>query len=365
MFENLEDVVLRFEEIENDLAQPGLDGRDVTRLSRERSSIEELVQVYQAYRILLQAKDESKAMLEEDDAEMRSLAKEELTRVTAEIERTEKKLILLTLPQDPNDAKNVILELRAGAGGDEAAIFVGDLLRMYTKYSDKLGWKMEMLSSTTSEKGGFKEVICGIEGLKVFSRMKFESGVHRVQRVPETEAQGRVHTSTVTVAILPEAEDVEVHINPADLEITTCRASGAGGQHVNKTDSAVRMVHIPTGLVVECQDERSQIKNKAKALKVLKARLLEKAQNEQHAEISANRRSQVGTGDRSERIRTYNFPQSRLTDHRINLTLYNLPDVMDGQIEGILDALGTHHQTELLKEQALQSMAGGYAKAYT
>lgn len=356
MFENLEDVARRFEELENALGQSDIDGKEVTRLSKERASIEELVTAYAQYKTLVQARDDSKAMLEEDDAEMRALAKEELTRVTGELEEMEKRLIYLTLPQDPNDAKNVILEIRAGAGGDEASIFAGDLLRMYSKYCDRRGWRAELLTSTESEKGGYKEVICSIEGDKVFSRMKFESGVHRVQRVPETEAMGRVHTSTVTVAILPEADEVEVNINPADLEITVCRASGAGGQHVNKTDSAVRMVHLPTGLVVECQDERSQQKNKAKALKVLKARLLDKAQSEQHAEISENRKAQVGTGDRSERIRTYNFPQSRLTDHRINLTLYNLPDVMEGSIDQILDALGTHHQQELLKQQSMQPM---------
>lgn len=362
MFENLEDVERRFEELENALGQPSIDGKEVTRLSKERANIAELVEAYGQYKVLVQARDDAKHMLDEDDAEMRAMAKEELTRVLIELEAKEKRLILLTLPQDPNDNKNVILEIRAGAGGDEASIFAGDVLRMYSKYCDKMGWKAEMLTSTVSEKGGFKEVICSIEGDRVFSRLKFESGVHRVQRVPETEAQGRVHTSTVTVAILAEADEVEVTIDPKDLEITVCRASGAGGQHVNKTDSAVRMVHLPTGIVVECQDERSQIKNKSKALKVMKARLLAKAQAEQAAEISENRRAQVGTGDRSERIRTYNFPQSRLTDHRINLTLYNLPDVMNGTIDQILDALGTHHQTELLKEQATQPLSMAYGR---
>jgi len=260
-------------------------------------------------------------------------------------------MTILMLPKDPNDQKNVMLEIRAGTGGEEAALFAGDLLRMYQRYATKAGWRTEILSSTTAERGGMKEVIVMIEGDRVYSRLKFESGVHRVQRVPETEAQGRIHTSACTVAILPEADEVEITIRPQDLDIMVCRSSGAGGQHVNTSDSAVRMVHIPTGIVVECQDERSQLKNKEKALKIMKARVLEKAQAEQHAEISATRKSLVGSGDRSERIRTYNFPQGRMTDHRINYTVYNLPEVINGDLDDVLDKLGTYHQAELLKEQ--------------
>ena len=263
----------------------------------------------------------------------------------------EKKLMLLSLPKDPNDQKNVILEIRAGTGGEEAALFASDLFRMYHRYSDRQGWRLELLSSTPSATGGFKEVICLIEGNAVFSRLKYESGVHRVQRVPATESQGRIHTSACTVAILPEADDIEIDINPVDLDITVCRASGAGGQHVNTTDSAVRIVHKPTGLVVECQDERSQHKNRDKAMKILKARLYERAEQEQADAISASRKSQVGSGDRSERIRTYNFPQGRLTDHRINLTLYRLDSVMEGDIGEVFDALIAYHQAELLKQE--------------
>jgi len=255
------------------------------------------------------------------------------------------------LPKDPNDSKNVILEVRAGTGGEEAALFAADLVRMYTRYAERQRWKVEVMSSTSADMGGFRECILMIEGQAVFSRMKFESGVHRVQRVPKTEAQGRVHTSACTVAILPEADDIEIEIRPEDLDITFCRASGAGGQHVNKTDSAVRMVHIPTGVVVECQDERSQHKNRDRALKIMKARLYERAAQEQHDKVSADRKSQVGSGDRSERIRTYNFPQGRMTDHRINLTLYSLSDIMEGDISKVLDALGLDHQTKLLNQQ--------------
>jgi peptide chain release factor 1 len=283
------------------------------------------------------------------------MAKEELDDVTAKLEASERELTILMLPKDPNDQKNVMLEIRAGTGGEEAALFAGDLLRMYTRYASKIGWRTEILSTTTAERGGIKEAIVMVEGDKVYSRLKFESGVHRVQRVPETEAQGRIHTSACTVAVLAEADEVEVNIRPQDLDITVCRSSGAGGQHVNTTDSAVRIVHIPTGVVVECQDERSQLKNKERALKILKARILEKAQADQHAEISATRKSLVGSGDRSERIRTYNFPQGRMTDHRINYTVYNLPEVINGELSDVLDKLGTFHQAELLKEQLEKS----------
>jgi peptide chain release factor 1 len=247
-----------------------------------------------------------------------------------------------------------MLEIRAGTGGDEAGIFAGDLYRMYLRYAGKVGWKTEVLSSTQSERGGFREIVVMVEGDKVYSRLKFESGVHRVQRVPETEAQGRIHTSACTVAVLPEADEVEVEVRPQDLEISVCRSSGAGGQSVNTADSAVRMVHKPSGIVVECQDERSQLKNKNRALKILTARLYEKAQREQSAEISATRKSLVGSGDRSERIRTYNFPQGRMTDHRINYTVYNLPEVINGDLDDVLDKLGTFHQAEMLKSEINQ-----------
>jgi peptide chain release factor 1 len=353
MFERLESIVERFRELDAELARPGLSGKELTTLSKERAEIEEIVVTFLHYKELQKRQSDAKAMLEESDEEMRELAKEEISELDKEIPEVENKLILLTLPRDPNDAKNVILEIRAGTGGEEAALFAADLARMYIRYAEKRGWRVEHMSSTEADMGGLKETIMLIEGNNVFSRLKFESGVHRVQRVPATEAMGRVHTSACTVAILPEADDIEININPADLDITVCRASGAGGQHVNKTDSAVRMVHIPTGIVVECQDERSQHKNRAKALKIMQARLYEKAEREQNEAISADRKSQVGSGDRSERIRTYNFPQSRLTDHRINLTMYNLPDIMEGDLDKVLDALGMDHQTKLLQQQGI------------
>ena len=352
MFDNLDGVERRFNGLEDALASGTLKGAEMTRLTKERASLEELVIVFRQFKKLKLERDEAKALIAaERDSEMLAMAKEELATLEAEIEATEKRLILLTLPKDPNDDKNVILEIRAGTGGDEASLFAADLYRMYTRYADRQRWRTEVLSSTVSSAGGFKEIICLIEGQAVFSRLKFEMGVHRVQRVPATENQGRIHTSACTVAILPEADDVEVDLNPADVEMTVCRSSGAGGQHVITTDSAVRLVHKPSGLVVECQDERSQHKNRDKAMKILKARLLEKAINDQQQEISANRRSQVGSGDRSERIRTYNFPQGRLTDHRINLTLYRLDSIMEGDIGEVLEALGTHHQTELLQQE--------------
>ncbi|MCX6110404.1 MAG: peptide chain release factor 1 [Proteobacteria bacterium] len=352
MFENLDGVERRFSSLEDSLSSGSLKGPELTRLTKERASLEPLITAYRQYKALLQERDEAKAMMAaESDDDMVAMAKEELSRIESDLEAIEKHLIVLSLPKDPNDEKNVLLEIRAGTGGDEAALFVADLFRMYTRYAERQRWKIEVLSSTPSGAGGFKEIICMIEGQAVFSRFKFESGVHRVQRVPATENQGRIHTSACTVAILPEAEDVEVNLNPADIEMTVCRSSGSGGQHVNTTDSAVRLVHKPSGLAVECQDERSQHKNREKAMKIMKAKLLEKAEQEQHAEISASRKSQVGSGDRSERIRTYNFPQGRLTDHRINLTLYRLDAIMEGDIGDVLDALGTHHTAELLKQE--------------
>jgi peptide chain release factor 1 len=351
MFENLESVERRLNEIDDALASGQLKAVDMTRLTKERASIEAIVSTYRQYKKFQGDRKDARDMLDSADPEMRSLAKDELEQLDQDLARLEQELIVLSLPQDPNDQKNVILEVRAGTGGEEAALFAADLFRMYCRFADRQGWRIEILSATESATGGFKEVICLIEGQAVFSRLKYESGVHRVQRVPATESQGRIHTSACTVAILPEADDIEVNLNPADVEMTVCRSSGAGGQHVNTTDSAVRLVHKPTGLVVECQDERSQHKNRDKAMKILKARLLERAEAEQASAISANRKSQVGSGDRSERIRTYNFPQGRLTDHRINLTLYRLDSIMDGDIAEVLDALAAHHQSEQLQQE--------------
>lgn len=356
MFDKLESVARRFDELDEALSVSGISAADYTRLSKERASLVDIVEVYRQYKDLQKRNADAKEMLNESDAEMRAMAKEEYDATAEELEATAKRLTILMLPSDPNDAKNVILEIRAGTGGDEAGLFAADLLRMYLRYASTAGWRTEMLSSTPGEKGGIREAIVTIEGNRVYSSMKFESGVHRVQRVPLTEAQGRVHTSACTVAVLPEADEVEVNINPADLDISVYRSSGAGGQSVNTTDSAVRIVHRPTGIMVECQDERSQLKNKERGMKILKARILEKAQQEQHAEISAQRKSLVGSGDRSERIRTYNFPQSRMTDHRINLTLYKLDDIMNGDLKELLDALITYHQGELLKQAATEQV---------
>lgn len=353
MYEKLESIELRLGEIDALMGREGLNSQEFTKLSKERSGYAEIVDVYRSYKKLKTDRNAAKLMLEQEpDAELRALAKDELDSLNEQIEATEKQLQVLTLPRDPNDERNVILEVRAGTGGEEAALFTADLLRMYSRFAERAGWKVELMSATESANGGYKEAIALIKGDKVYSRLKFEAGVHRVQRVPATEAQGRIHTSACTVAVLPEADELdEVALDARDLEITVCRSSGAGGQHVNTTDSAVRIVHKPTGLVVECQDERSQIKNREKALKILRSRLFEKAQREQQEAISADRKNQVGSGDRSERIRTYNFPQSRVTDHRINLTLYKLNEVIEGDLGEILDALAAFHQIELLKAE--------------
>jgi len=349
--QKLERACERHEEVGRLLADPQLSGagerfRD---LSVEFARLQPIVDGYQAYRRLEAELEAARELLREGDSSMRELAGEEIPQLEAGLERQRIGLQRLLLPRDPRDERSIYLEIRAGTGGDEAAIFAGDLLRMYSRYAERRGWQVEALSESPGEHGGYREVICRVAGRGVYSRLKFESGTHRVQRVPATEAQGRIHTSACTVAILPELDDIErVEINPAELRIDTYRSSGAGGQHVNKTDSAVRITHLPTGLVVECQDERSQHKNRARAMALLQARLLAAEQEKQTSAQAASRRLQVGSGDRSERIRTYNFPQGRVTDHRINLTLYRLDAVLDGDLDTLLDALQQEHQSELL-----------------
>lgn len=318
-------------------------------LSKEFAEIEPVVRCYSDYRQVQEDIDTAQAMLGESDPEMRALADEELASGRARLEPLAAQLQTLLLPRDPNDSHNIFLEVRAGTGGDEAAIFAGDLFRMYARYAERRGWRVEIISESPGEHGGYKEIISRVEGQDVYGRLKFESGAHRVQRVPKTEAQGRIHTSACTVAILPEVDEVEeIEINKADLRIDTYRSSGAGGQHVNKTDSAIRITHLPTGIVVECQDERSQHKNRARAMSLLNAKLLSQAQNKQQQEQAEERRNLVGSGDRSERIRTYNYPQGRITDHRINLTIYQLEDVMDGNLDPVIGALMQEHQADLL-----------------
>ncbi|MCM0604974.1 MAG: peptide chain release factor 1 [Xanthomonadaceae bacterium] len=355
MFDKLAEVEQKFVQLEGRLGDPDLANNpdEFRRLSREHSSLIEVVAEYKKYKQLKKEIESNKELI--FDAEFSSIAKEELKTLEPALLEVEAKLQVLLLPQDPNDGKNIILELRAGAGGEEAGLFVAALYRAYQRYAERQGWKVEVLSSNPTGMGGLREIISQIEGNRVYAKLKFEGGVHRVQRVPETEAQGRVHTSTITVAVLPEAEEVDVTINPAELRIDVFRSGGAGGQGVNTTDSAVRITHLPTNTVVVCQDERSQLKNKAKAMKILRSRILEVAQEKAAKEHSDARRSMVGTGDRSERIRTYNFPQSRMTDHRIGLTLHQLPEIMEGKLEPVIDALTNHHQIEALKAQGLHS----------
>ncbi len=325
--------------------------REYKKVAQEHAQLTKLAALSSRYQKTNDELAQSRKMLqEEEDPELLELVRNEIAALKEKADEIEEDIKLLLLPKDPNDEKNILLEIRAGTGGDEAALFVGDLFKMYSRYADEVGWNVEIMSSNPLGIGGFKEIIALISGEKVYSKLKYESGVHRVQRVPETETQGRIHTSAVTVAVLPEAEEVEVEIDPNDLRIDVFRSSGPGGQSVNKTESAIRITHLPTGLVVSCQDEKSQHKNKAKGLKVLRARLLDKMEQDQHDKISENRKSQVGTGDRSERIRTYNYPQGRVTDHRINLTLYKLESIMLGKIDEIISQLIVHYQAETLKK---------------
>lgn len=345
----------KFIDLEQRISDPSVIAKqdEWQKLTKEHASLAPIVETFRKYKDVSKELKDNKEIMDdpESDADLIAMAKEENAALAKEQESLENELHILMLPKDPRDDKNVIMEIRAGAGGDEAALFAGDLFRMYMKYIEKQpGWKATLLSSNEPELGGFKEVIFSVEGNGVFGKLKYESGVHRVQRVPVTEAGGRIHTSTATVAVLPEAEDVEVNLNMDDVRVDYYRASGAGGQHVNKTSSAVRMTHMPTGIVVECQDERSQLENRAKAVRVLKARLLDKAQQEADAKETAARRSQVGTGDRSERIRTYNYPQGRVTDHRINLTLYKLDTILNGDIDEFVQALAEARRSELMKE---------------
>jgi peptide chain release factor 1 len=349
--QKLEKAEQRFEELGHLLADPGIIGnsQQFRDLSVEYARLQPTAASFAEYRRLEQELASCEDMLSDSDSDIRALGQEELAAVRQRLDQRDAELTRLLLPRDERDQGNIFLEIRAGTGGDEAAIFAGDLLRMYSRYAESQGWQVETLSESPGEHGGYREVISRIAGRGAFSRLKFESGTHRVQRVPATEAQGRIHTSAVTVAILPELDEIEkVALNPADLRIDTFRASGAGGQHVNKTDSAIRITHIPSGIVVECQDERSQHKNRSRAMSLLAARLLAAEQEKQQAAQAQSRKLQVGSGDRSERIRTYNFPQGRVTDHRINLTLYRLADIMQGQIEELLQALQQEYQAELL-----------------
>jgi peptide chain release factor 1 len=352
MFAKTREIEERYDEIERHLSQPDVirNQKAYQKYAKEHSMLTPIIASLREYQSVQDEIEENQSLLDDPDPAMRQLAREEIETLRSNLIRLEKNLKVLLIPKDPNDEKNTLLEIRAGTGGEEAALFAADLFRMYSRYAEIKGWKTEILSQNATGIGGFKEIIILVEGERVYSRLKYESGVHRVQRVPETEAQGRIHTSAVTVAVLPEAEEIDVEIDPDDLRIDVYRSPGCGGQHVNTTDSAVRITHLPTGLVVTCQDEKSQHKNKAKALRVLRARLFEQEEGKKHAERAAARKTQVGSGDRSERIRTYNYPQNRVTDHRINLTLYRLEEVMLGDLEEIIDALRLSAREEYLKK---------------
>src|SRR5262245_108409 len=350
MLERLAEIERRYEELERLVADPAViaNRREYAAVARERAQLEETVEAFRERQRLERDIAEHRELLQDTDPDIREMARGELPHIEDELVALDARLKTLLLPRDPNDERNTVLEIRAGTGGDEAGLFAAELFRMYSRYAERRGWRVEVLSSSPTGLGGFKEVIALVQGQGAYSRLKFEGGVHRVQRVPVTETQGRIHTSAVTVAVLPEAEDVEVDIADKELRVDVFRSSGPGGQSVNTTDSAVRITHLPTGLVVTCQDEKSQHKNKAKALKILRARLLERARQEQQSEIAASRRAMVGSGDRSEKIRTYNFPQSRVTDHRVNLTLHQLDRVLDGDLDPIVDVLVTRQQAEAL-----------------
>ena len=358
MIEKVRLMEQRYNELSNKLSEPGIadDQKLFTDLMKEFKNLTPVVEKYREYEKAANSFNEAKELLEAGgmDKDFKEMVQSEFDESKKDMEKFSEELTILLLPKDPNDDKSVIIEIRGGAGGEEAALFANSLYRMYSMYAESKGWKQEILNAHPTELGGYKEISFSIEGEGAYSRLKYESGVHRVQRVPETESQGRIHTSTVTVAVLAEADEVELEINPADLKIDVFRASGAGGQHINKTESAVRITHLPTGCVVECQDERSQFKNKDKAMKILRSRLYEMLLNEQNDKIASERRTQVGTGDRSERIRTYNYPQGRLTDHRINLTIYRLEEILNGNLEEVLNALATADQAAKLAMQQNQ-----------
>jgi peptide chain release factor 1 len=353
MLEKLEEINSRFEKLTEELGQPEVvqDQNRYRKLTQEHAGLQEIVEAYQLYLKIQQQLEDNRVLSEDkdEDPEIRKLADQEIKELNLQTQKMQKQIELLLLPKDPDDSRNIIIEIRAGTGGDEAALFARDLFQMYAHYSESQKWRLKLMNESKNDLGGFKEITFSIEGKEVYSRLKYEGGVHRVQRVPKTETQGRIHTSAATVAVLPEVEDVEVEINPGDLRIDVYRSSGPGGQSVNTTDSAVRITHIPSGLVVICQNEKSQLKNKSQALKVLRARLYEKELEAQQSETAEKRRGMVGSGDRSERIRTYNFPQGRLTDHRINLTLYKLEDILFGNLELVIDPLLSYYQAELLK----------------